>query len=70
MSPRADGGEALVAARNALTLGTTLAVTGSLAILIRLLIPRFLGPAAFGEYRLAESAAELLFVVLTFGVDA
>lgn len=69
-APAVKGAEAMVAARNALSLGASLAVTGSLALLVRLLIPRFLGPQAFGEYRLAESAAELLFVVLTFGVDA
>ena len=58
-----------MAARNALTLGTSLAVTGGIALLVRLLIPRFLGPSEFGELRLAESFAEMLFVVLTLGVD-
>ena len=58
-----------MAARNAVTLGTSLAITGGIALLVRLLIPRFLGPSAFGELRLAESFAEVLFVVLTFGVD-
>lgn len=61
--------ETLVAARNAVTLGTSLALTGVLALIVRLLIPRFLGPSAFGELRLAESFAEMLFVVITFGVD-
>lgn len=70
MTPAAPGrSEALVAARNALTLGTSLALTGGVALIVRLLIPRFLGPSAFGELRLAESFAEMLFVVLTFGVD-
>jgi len=63
-------GERETAARNAFTLGTALAVTGSIALIVRVLVPRFLGPVAFGEYRLAEAAAELWFVVLTFGVDA
>jgi len=62
-------GESVVAARNALALGSALAATGTIALLIRLLIPRFLGPGAFGELRLAESFAEMLFIVLTFGVD-
>ena len=61
--------EPLRAARNALTLGSALALTSAMALAIRLLIPRFLGPAAFGELRLAESFAEMLFVILTFGVD-
>lgn len=61
--------ETILAAQNALKLGTSLAVTAGTALIIRLLIPRFLGPGAFGELRLAESFAEMLFVVLTFGVD-
>jgi O-antigen/teichoic acid export membrane protein len=61
--------EALVAAKNAVTLGSSLLLTAGMSLVIRLLIPRFLGPSAFGELRLAESFAEMLFVVLTFGVD-
>lgn len=67
--PESGRSETLAAARNALTLGTSLALTGGVALLVRLLIPRFLGPSAFGELRLAENFAEMLFVVLTFGVD-
>ena len=70
MTPPGHGkSESLVAARNAVTLGASLAITGGIALLVRLLIPRFLGPGAFGELRLAESFAEMLFIVLTFGVD-
>lgn len=69
MSAASARGESVVAARNALSLGSSLAVTGSMALLIRMMVPRLLGPGAFGEYRLAEAAAEVLFVVLTFGVD-
>ena len=61
--------EPLRAARNALALGTALAVTSAIAMAVRLLVPRVLGPAAFGELRLAESFAEMVFVILTFGVD-
>ncbi len=69
MTPAIPQRESIVAARNALALGSALAATGTLALLVRLLIPRFLGPSAFGELRLAESFAEILFVILTFGVD-
>jgi len=61
--------EPLRAARHAATLGSALAVTTVIAMAVKLLIPRVLGPEAFGNLRLAESMAELLFVALTFGVD-
>lgn len=63
------GGATLSAARDAVTLGSSLAVTTAVAFVVRMLVPRVLGPEAFGEYRLAEATAEILFVVLTFGVD-
>ena len=66
---RQPASEPLVAARNAVTLGLSLATTGALGLVLKLAVPRLLGPHAFGEYRLAESAAELLLIVLTFGVD-
>lgn len=66
---RHPASEGFLAARNALALGTSLALTTGIALMVRLIVPRFLGPAAFGEFRLAESFAEMLFVVLTFGVD-
>lgn len=65
----ASAPETLVAARNTLTLGSSLALTTGIALIVRLLVPRHLGPAAFGEFRLAESLAEMFFVVLSFGVD-
>ncbi len=61
--------ESLRAARHAVTLGSALAVTSVIALCVRLLLPRMLGPEAFGQLRLAESFAEMLFVVLTLGVD-
>lgn len=61
--------ESVRAARSAVTLGSALAVTSVIALAVRLLLPRLLGPEAFGQLRLAESFAEMLFVVLTLGVD-
>jgi O-antigen/teichoic acid export membrane protein len=61
--------EQLRAARSAVTLGSSLLVTSVVALGVRLLLPRVLGPSAFGELRLAESFAEMLFVFLSFGVD-
>ena len=64
-----SGSETLGAARNAVTLGSSLAVSLGIALLVRLMVPRTLGPAAFGELRFAENAAEMIFVALTLGVD-
>jgi len=61
--------EAVRAARSAATLGTSLAITTVIALAGRMLVPRMLGPEAFGELRVVEAAAEMLFVVLTLGVD-
>ena len=61
--------EAVRAARSAMTLGSALVVTSGVALVVRLLLPRLLGPSAFGELRLAESFAEMVFVILTLGVD-
>lgn len=63
------GSETLRAARNAVTLGSSLALSLGIALLVRLMVPRTLGPAAFGELRFAENAAEMVFVALTLGVD-
>ena len=61
--------ESARAARSAVTLGTALMITSGVALGVRLLLPRLLGPSAFGELRLAESFAEMVFVILTLGVD-
>ncbi|MEI6666731.1 MAG: oligosaccharide flippase family protein [Acidobacteriota bacterium] len=66
---RPQQSEGILAARNAVTLGSSLALTAGMSLVIRLLIPRYLGPGPFGELRLAESFAEMLCVVLTLGVD-
>ena len=61
--------ETRVAAANAVTLGASLAATGTIALAVRLMVPRLLGPSAFGELRLVESMAEIVFILLTFGID-
>lgn len=69
-SPAPGGGsEAMTAARHAVTLGSSLFTGFVIAILVRLLVPRVLGPDHFGELRIAESMAEMVFVILTLGVD-
>ena len=57
------------AARAALTLGASLVAGILCSLAVRVVLPRVLGPAAFGEYRLVETVAELVLVILTLGLD-
>jgi O-antigen/teichoic acid export membrane protein len=63
-------GERHRAAHAALTLGTSFAMTLAIGLIVRLAVPRLLGPEGFGALRFAESYAEIVFVILTLGVDA
>jgi O-antigen/teichoic acid export membrane protein len=77
----ADGGErqgpstghgaidAVAAARAALTVGGAILVGATFAALVRIALPRALGPTVYGGYRLAESAAEVVLLLLTLGLD-
>lgn len=62
-------GEALDAARNALKLGGSLILTWGVAVGIRLLLPRHLGPEAFGLFNFADAFTTTLFAFLSLGVD-
>lgn len=69
-APQATGlTEGVTATRNALTLGATMVVGMAVSLLVRLAVVRALGPEAFGRFRFAEIAAEMVFVGLTLGVD-
>jgi O-antigen/teichoic acid export membrane protein len=57
------------AAQSAITLGTSLLAGIACSMAVRVALPRVLGPAAFGEYRLVETVAELVLVILTLGLD-
>jgi O-antigen/teichoic acid export membrane protein len=58
-----------VAGRNAITLAFSLIGTWSVALLIRFQLPRFLDPAAFGDFNFAEAFTALLFVTADLGID-
>ena len=62
-------GDIAVAARNALKLALSLTVTWSLALIVRIQLPRHLGPIAFGNFNFAESFAAAFFVFIGFGLD-
>jgi O-antigen/teichoic acid export membrane protein len=60
----------LVAIQGALTLGGSLFFTWGIALAIRLLVPRYLGPSRFGTLSFADAFAATFFVILSFGSDA
>jgi O-antigen/teichoic acid export membrane protein len=64
------GSPTFLAIRNALKLGGSLFFTWSIALAIRLLLPRFLGPERFGELNFADAFTTALFITLNLGSDA
>lgn len=58
-----------VAFRNALKLGLSLLATWAVALGVRFILPRFLGPERFGQYNWAESSAALAFLLAGLGLD-
>jgi O-antigen/teichoic acid export membrane protein len=63
-------GATFLAIRNALKLGGSLLFTWSIALAIRLLLPRYLGPARFGSLSFADAFTTAFFITLNFGSDA
>lgn len=58
-----------LAVRNAAKLGGSLAVTWGIGLVVRLYLPRFLGPERFGMLNFAEAFTATAFVLLGFGLD-
>jgi O-antigen/teichoic acid export membrane protein len=75
LRPHEDGrddsaqGATLIAIRSALQLGGSLLFTWSIALVIRFIVPRYLGPARFGALSFADAFTTTCFVVLNLGVD-
>ena len=61
--------DAVVAARNSVTLAVALAASWAIGLVGRLLIPRYLGPEMFGALQFADSFAAAFFVISILGVD-
>jgi O-antigen/teichoic acid export membrane protein len=61
--------EAGFAARNAIKLGLSLVATWGVAILVRLYLPRYLGPDRFGLYSFLDSLASSAVAFTTLGID-
>jgi O-antigen/teichoic acid export membrane protein len=58
-----------VALRNAVRLGISLLATWAVALGVRFVLPRYLGPGRWGQYNWAESSAALAFLFTSFGID-
>jgi O-antigen/teichoic acid export membrane protein len=61
--------ETFLAARNALKLGASLVCTWGTALMVKLLVPRHLGPDAFGALSFADAFTATFFVALALGID-
>ncbi len=59
-----------LAIRNALTLGGALVLTQSIGLTMRVILPRHLGPADFGELNFADAFTATFFVALRLGMDS
>jgi O-antigen/teichoic acid export membrane protein len=67
----AAGGRSAIflAIRNALTLGGALILTWSIGLAMRVVIPRHLGPTAFGTINWADAFTLTFFSLLSLGLD-
>jgi O-antigen/teichoic acid export membrane protein len=61
--------DTVVAVKNALKLGGSLVLTWGIAVGIRLVMPRYLGPDAWGPLNFADAFTATFFVALSLGVD-
>lgn len=61
--------DALAALQNGIKLGGALLLTWGIAIGVRVVLPRHLGPAAFGHLNFADAFAVTAFVLVGLGVD-
>jgi O-antigen/teichoic acid export membrane protein len=55
--------------RNASKLGLSLMGTWGVALVVRILLPRQLGPALFGAFQFADAFSSALFVLATLGIE-
>ncbi|MGH7296841.1 MAG: oligosaccharide flippase family protein, partial [Polyangiaceae bacterium] len=60
----------LLAIRNGLKLGASLLFTWGIALGIKILLPRFLGPSLFGDINFADGFTTAAFILLSLGSDA
>jgi O-antigen/teichoic acid export membrane protein len=61
--------DTFTAVRNAARLGGSLALTWGVAVVVRLMMPRYLGPDAWGPLNFADAFTTTFFVALSLGID-
>jgi O-antigen/teichoic acid export membrane protein len=59
----------VLSVRNAAKLGASLLATWTVALGVRILLPRYLGPAAFGMFQFADAFTMTAFVLTGLGVE-
>jgi O-antigen/teichoic acid export membrane protein len=66
---RAPSADVSTALKNTLKLGMSLVITWSLALIVRLQLPRHLGPLRFGNYNFCDAYSAAFFAFIGFGID-
>lgn len=66
---RTAQGDTRLAAVNAVKLFGSLMVTWGIALGVRLMLPRYLGPQGFGAMNFADAFVSTLFILTSFGID-
>src|SRR5439155_4384351 len=61
--------DTLCSIRNTLALGGSLVATWTVALGVRLILPRHLGPESFGAFQFADAFTTAFFVVTSLGVE-
>jgi O-antigen/teichoic acid export membrane protein len=61
--------ERVTAMRNGVKLGMSLTATWAVALVVKLQLPRYLGPARFGEYTFSESLSTAFICLLSLGTE-
>jgi O-antigen/teichoic acid export membrane protein len=61
--------DAAIAVKSAFVLGASLLATWSVALVVRLYLPRHLGPEVFGAFNFADTFAATFFIFLGLGVE-
>jgi O-antigen/teichoic acid export membrane protein len=67
--PASVGQDIARASQSALRLGGSLIGSWGVALAVRILIPRYLGPERFGVYNFADAFSATCFILITLGVD-
>ncbi len=61
--------DVVAALRNATKLGLSLVCTWGVALVVRVLLPRHLGPSLFGTFQFADAFTSGLFVLASLGIE-